>query len=330
VNPDPEPLRCLDTLDGYRKNFMDAGLWQPYIAWVAARHNLPSGEAHPGLAGTYPTFSVNELWVVKFFGRLFDGEWSFEVELEAARVLAGETDIPAPAVMASGRLFDDAESQHWPYLVFNLVSGSSFGECRKKCGDDEKKRIAAELGHIVRSLHKISTKGSTIFRQSWQPYRRFLQAQKRTCVKRLRRWQVLPVRLLEQVGNYLPPLDELVDDGLFPHMIHADLTGDHLLGKVEGGHWQTLGLIDFGDARVGSLYYELCALYLDLFQGDPELLSIFLDAYGLSARARHNLPRRLLATALLHQFDVLHALKQNKMKFRDYATLKDIEKELYP
>jgi hygromycin-B 7''-O-kinase len=39
-------------------------------------------------------------------------------------------------------------------------------------------------------------------------------------------------------------------------------------------------LIDFGDAMVGDLHYELAALHLDLFDCDKRLLRQFLDHYG--------------------------------------------------
>ena len=51
----------------------------------------------------------------------------------------------------------------------------------------------------------------------------------------------------------------------------------------------------------GDLLYELAALHLDLFAGDPRLLAAFLDAYGLPAAQRADLPRKALATALLHR-----------------------------
>ncbi len=51
-------------------------------------------------------------------------------------------------------------------------------------------------------------------------------------------------------------------------------------GSWDGERWQTWALVDFSDARVGDLLYELVALHIDLFQLDTRLLRAFLEAYG--------------------------------------------------
>jgi hygromycin-B 7''-O-kinase len=88
--------------------------------------------------------------------------------------------------------------------------------------------------------------------------------------------------------------------------IHADLTRDHILGRLEGGHWHTLALVDFGDAMLANVYYELTALHLDLFDCDRRLLMAFLQSYGLDPG--NDFIRKAMVTSLLHQFDVYASL----------------------
>jgi hypothetical protein len=49
-------------------------------------------------------------------------------------------------------------------------------------------------------------------------------------------WGGLPERLIEQIDGLI-----LMAAGPVrrPHLIHADLTGDHLLGRLDNGRWTT-------------------------------------------------------------------------------------------
>ena len=114
----------------------------------------------------------------------------------------------------------------------------------------------------------------------------------------------MPDQLIGQIEAFVPPLEALAEGLGQPHLIHADLTADHLLGRVEGGRWITTGLIDFGDAMIGDLYYELVPLHLDLFHADKRLLATFLRSYGVDEAMLRIVPTRALAAALLHRFDV--------------------------
>ncbi|MSP12890.1 MAG: hypothetical protein EXR62_08025 [Chloroflexi bacterium] len=73
----------------------------------------PTSTVAPTLPGTYPTFIVDGRWGIKFFGRLFYGAASFEVERQANILLAAIPSIPAPRLIASGSLFPDSDG--WPW-----------------------------------------------------------------------------------------------------------------------------------------------------------------------------------------------------------------------
>jgi hypothetical protein len=82
------------------------------------------------------------------------------------------------------------------------------------------------------------------------------------------------------------------------------------VGELIQDEWRTRGVIDFGDARIGSFYYELAAVHLELFGGDKRLLRAFLDGYGLWVNgalmgvSQAEFSHHALSTALLHQFNV--------------------------
>lgn len=301
----PETLLPLNSLEGYRNLFHDAAFWTPFVQQVCWKHGLhPAQPVICRVPGTFPTFIVAERWVVKFFGELFDGEACFHVEQACAQLLAEHPILPSPSLLASGFLFEPLKDWPWPYLVFEYLPGLSMGEVYQQVRLVDRFVVARQMGDWVRRLHALPLAAGGYFAISWDAYRAFLEKQHSTCVVNHCQWGSLPLEWIDQIDQYLLPVDALLDESQPPHLIHADLTADHLLGRVMDGSWESLGLIDFGDAMSGSLEYELVALQMDLFHGDRRLFKVFLDAYGLSLERRKGLPRRAMTMALLHQFDV--------------------------
>ncbi len=326
---DVDPLAALETLEGYRPGFVDLALWAPYAREVCRRHGLdPCQAVRPALPGSYPTFVVGDRWVVKLFGRLFDGAASFAAEREANRLLAG-SGLLMPAVIAEGELRDAAEGWPWPYLVFEYIAGVSIGEVWEQVSHRDRLALARQLGEVTRRLHEQPPAGSSVFPASWERYAALLERQRAELQRSHSEWRALPEALQAQLEEYVLPPAELIDRHAAPHLIHADLTANHILGRLERGRWQTLAIIDWGDAMVGNLLYELAALHLDLFRCDPRLLRAFLEAYGLDAAARRELPRRAMSVALLHQFNVLTRLQRDRPDLDGATSLEALAEGLW-
>jgi hypothetical protein len=349
-------LDQLDHLEGYRNLFTNVAFWTPYVQAVCRRHGLACADIRTGVPGTCPVFIAGPAaapaviavpaaiaapaataapgaqpgagrWVVKFFGRLFEGARAFAAEREAGRLCELDPEIHTARVVAVGELLDGMEPGEtgwpWPYLIFETIPGASFGEAAGAISLEDRLRAARELGETVWRIHALPLEGSPVFPNTLEPYLRFLERQREGVAERQRGWGSLPRRLVEEIDDFIPPLVELVDRSHPPHLIHADLTRDHLLGRFENGRWASLGLIDFGDAMTGDLLYELAALHLDCFGSDRRLLLAFLEAYGLSAGERALLPRRALATALLHQFNVFAAVPPERLRVGSLGELAD-------
>jgi hygromycin-B 7''-O-kinase len=273
----PETLLPLNSLDGYRNLYHDAVFWTPFVQEVCQKHGLyPSQPVICRVPGTYPTFIVADRWVVKFFGQLFDGDACFHVEQTCAQLLAEHPILPTPTLIASGRLFDPSKSWPWPYLVFKYLPGVSIGEVYIHVNMEDRIKIAREMGEWVCRLHALPLPAGGQFTLSWRNYRVFLNKQHASCVVNHRQWGSLPLKWINQIEAYLLPVNELLDESQLLHLIHADLTADHLLGRIVNGGWESLGVIDFGDAMIGTLEYELVALQMDLFRGDRRMLNVFL------------------------------------------------------
>jgi hygromycin-B 7''-O-kinase len=298
-------LDVLKAIDGYRQHFMDAVYWQPYVKMVCQRHKLrPAEVVDTGLPGTYPTFIVDEHWVIKFFGELFNGADTFEVERQVNQLIEANQTIVAPALIVWGHLFENTAGWSWPYLIFEFIPGVSLGEVYEQVGFDDKLVLAQNLAQITRQLHAHLPARPSSNQLTWEAYVNLIKKQYVTCQRIQQAAEAVPNHLAQQIDTFLPPLDRLIGPGIRPCLIHADLTADHILGQLKNGAWTTNGLIDFGDAMVGDFVYELIALHLDLFRGDKRLLAVYLAAYGVDDQFYQSLPTKAMSLTLLHRFDV--------------------------
>lgn len=301
----PHPLDHLSNHEGYVRRFTDVAFWRPYVREVCQRHQLtPAESIRTAIIGTCPVFIVEERWLVKFFGRLFDGERGFAAEQAAAELLRAHPVLPTPALLAAGALEPPGGDWHWPYLIFELLPGMSLGEVWAAIPHAERLAIARQMGAWLKALHSLPLPTTGAFETGWEVYLHFLNSQRKGCTERQRTWGTLPASLCEQIDAFLCPTQHLILPGEAPHLIHADLTADHLLGRLVEGRWETAGIIDFGDARTGSLFYELPALHLQAWAGDKPLLEAFLEAYGYGGPTGAAFAQCALSTCLLHPFNV--------------------------
>ncbi len=279
------------------------------MRWVVeAQFGRQDAEVRSGLAGTYPTFIAENRWVVKFFGQLFDGQATHAAELCVGLLRPERYGMPAPKMLARGALYDAPGQWPWPYLVFEFVEGLSIGEAADRVSHGGRLRVAREVAGMTRSLHAQHVPAAGPFAAAWDDYRALLDRQRERCTESHREWGDLPDHLIGQIDDYLAPTECLIDEGRRAHLIHADITADHILGVLTPDGWRTTAMIDFGDAMVGDHLYELVALHLDVFRGDTALLAAYLDAYAADSAFYRDLPHRALSTCLLHRFDVLSTL----------------------
>jgi hygromycin-B 7''-O-kinase len=324
TNLPEEPLSALHHLENYRSGFTDLGLWEPYVRAVYERHaGVPCELVRGTLPGSFPTFICDDRWVIKFFGRLFEGGESFEAELQASQIASFDPALLLARVVAAGRLFESPSEWPWPYIIFTYLPGVSIGEVYDQVSFEDKDLLARHIGAYTRRLHRLPLVGSH-FPADWAPYASFLQAQRAACQANHAAWGALPAAWLDQLENYILPVNELVEEYLQPHLIHADLTRDHVLGTFQGGHWKTSGLIDFGDAMVGDLFYELVALHIDLFDCDKRLLKAFMVGYSFPSGYKRGFARRAMSLTLLFRFNVLEMVFERHPEARQTGSLEEL------
>ncbi len=321
----PELLRpVIDSKEVYRRVFTDVAYWRPYVLEICRRHGLGRVTSIAGThPGTYPVFIVDGCYVVKLFGDLFYGAECFRAERAMYDLLASDPGFPAPGLVASGELFRGGEWR-WPHLVTTVMPGRPLREDIHSLDDAGRRDVATFLAGTLRRIHALRPPADSPFALTWDAFDALLAGQREGVARRHRHWGSLPRRLIDQIEDWLPPPDGLVDHTVSPHVLHADLHADHVFGDSEGGRWQPAGIIDFTDALTGDRAYELVALHLGTFGGDRRWLRWFLDAYGFDPRLRGDFARRQLAMTLLHEFNVLDGVMAAHQALAEAETLDEL------
>ncbi len=286
----------------------DVGFWRPYIAEILSRHGFADAGQRPraGFNPTYPTFLCGDV-VVKLFGHMRSWRVAHPSEHAAQALIATDSRIMAPRLLAEGRLYDHPDTP-WPYLVTTRMPGiaSSFAEMTPK----QRLALAADLGRQVRHVHALAPSGVTKHGH-WQHLDVTAAAQQSS----------LPPHLVAQAEDYLQQLGP-VD----PVFVHGDLCANHIF--VDDG--RLAGIIDWGDAMVADRHYEIIQVYRDMFGCDKRLLRAFLEAgdwpvgKDFARRALgFALHRQAVGLAQHHSMDVFEPIAA-RFPLRDLATLDEL------
>lgn len=244
----------------FKDRLSDTEFWSPLVLDVLQRHDLPGSinDIVAGVGGTFPTFLFGRV-VVKFFGYLDWWQFSYRTERAAHALLASDTRIKAPVVLAEGSLSgDEGESASaWSYLIYTRMPGIAWGYL--DLSRDQKLSIAHALGEQVARVYALKAPKEIEVISGWAP----------SDVVAACRHSSLAPHLVDQVGEYLEklaPFDNVFQNG--------DIMHRHVFAEA-GGY---SGIIDWGDAIVTDRHYDLAKIHLDLFDCDKDLLREFLAA----------------------------------------------------
>lgn len=313
------------SVNDYERQLTNVSFWCPAISDVCKRHQLALSLTNlyirPGLPGTNPVFIVDNRVVIKFYEiHIFpSGERSFRIESDLYKWLQLPS-LRTPELIACGILEDR------PYIVTRIVPGASFSEAILKFKPSDRHVLAASLGRSLNYLHQISIDSHPILLQMRDEFNEFIQKQEKKCVKRHRRWHILPDHLIDQISSYLYNHEPLKAVSL----IHADISCDHVMVSFDSNEklWRATGLIDFGDAWVGDPAYELVALHCSLFDLDTDLLNTFLQAYQLE---RELIIERAMVAMLLFEFNIFKNVFEHRPNiFCEVTTLEELARRIWP
>jgi hygromycin-B 7''-O-kinase len=276
--------------------FTNTAQWTAAVREICHRHHLPVQHVEAGYPGTNAVFVVDDAYVVKIYAPFCPEDFDLERELYA--LLGPNPHLPVPQLIAQGVLEDQIR---WPYIIIDFKPGFPIREVRDRIPRYNLLRIAAELGEMVRELHRVPVTALTSLpntRASWQQFVRQRQVE----VADAALWEgILPEPVVAEIPEFLASALAGGEEAPLA-LLNGDLTEDHILLQQHNGKWRISALIDFGDALVGARDYEWIALWFSGLDREYDELMAFMAAYDPRLKLDDAFFTRAMAFTFLHEF----------------------------
>ena len=249
--PQDRLLPPVATLQAYRRVHGRPEAWRPALEVICQRHGLPPGSHRLTRVGSHVVALRPGQTVVKLYCPLFPED--HQVESRVLRHLQGQSLVPVPEIRAEGQL------EGWPYLLLSFLEGQPLEHLWKDLSQLDQERIGRQLGEDLVGWHQISSRGIEDLGPVWGT---FLEDRVEDAVARQRAhgWGEV---WLGKLPSFLDQLDLSRMVSPRPTLLHADLTGEHLLMQPAAHGHQVAGLIDWADSMIGHGEYDLVALCVD-------------------------------------------------------------------
>jgi hypothetical protein len=301
-------------------------------------------------SGQNPVFWVDGKFVVKFYSFTYAGEEDYHREYDTLEILKdfkvdGEP-LLLPKMIAHGLLYEknhphvagrkfSSERWIWPFLISSFVNGRPLLELAPKMTRDDFLRVAQYMGKSLKALHKFDISKSTYFdhKDIWDYFDEFVKFQTKHVVKNYGKVKGLNKKILEQIPRYLPsdPLDLLKDIKAKNDLclLHADLTEENLLGLIQDGKWTPVGMLDFGDVRIGPRVYELVPIHVDMFKLDGSLTMELMKSYGLEHFDQSSFIHHAMCYTILHSQDAFRSIFKLRPEWFNEEDINELAKKIW-
>ncbi len=289
-------------------------MFEEVMKEILANHHLPLKPLELFSEGTNIVFSYDNNLVIKLYPSFHQDQ--FESERLVLKALEKKLSIETPSIRYEG------EIAGWPYIIMTQLDGTLLETLWPTLDHDNKLVIMREIGTLIKEVHSLPTKGLESIDCHWTS---FIKHQIKHCVAH-HQVKKLPSSLLEQIPAYIEQVDKTLSQIDKPVLLTGEYTPMNFLVTQIEGVWHISGLIDFGDTMLGHYQYDLLGPGAFLIQGNKELLSAFLNAYGyLPSELNSELHHQLTALMLLHKYSNLKVQIRIPDWENKVTTLKDLE-----
>ena len=254
------PRELLFTADihdwtSWGKIFQSIEAFKPLVEYIFNNHSLPYTGIEHCMPGTNAVFKIGG-FIVKIFAPYesgMDTDSDFMTELFGIK-RANKLGIPSPQLVASGTVED---KYVFHYLIMEYIFGYTLGNLESELSDYEKIEYAKQLRIITDKLNLSCQRfndydivNRALSCERWSKFPQSFQIERR--------------KFLEQYNCK----NNLV-------YVHGDLNPDNVLINTEG----KLFIIDFADAVLAPLEYELVAIVCELFCFEKPYMDGYFGEY---------------------------------------------------
>lgn len=307
-------LTSINSFEEFEQLKLNSTMFEEVMEEILANHHLPLKPLELFSEGTNIVFSYDNNLVIKLYPSFHQDQ--FESERLVLRALESNLSIETPSIRYEG------EITGWPYIIMTQLDGTLLETLWLTLDHDNKLAIMREIGALIKEVHSLPTKGLESIDCHWTS---FIKHQIKHCVAH-HQVKKFPGSLLEQIPAYIEQVDKTLSQIDKPVLLTGEYTPMNFLVTQIDGVWHVSGLIDFGDTMLGHYQYDLLGPGAFLIQGNKELLSAFLNAYGyLPNELNSELSHQLTALMLLHKYSNLEVQVRIPDWKNKVTSLKDLE-----
>lgn len=293
------------TWEDWKNVYHQREAWLGIVAEVFRREGIVYNKIENATPGTSAVFIADRTYVLKIypgpFMRDHDREWPVLRLLEKA--------VGRKLLIASGVIRDGEMT--WPYAIFPYIEGTPYRALVGRLNQAEAQAFHTALASLLRKVHHLPAdplQGDPVY--AWCPKE-----------EKERRLNKAAVQLGERIQNVTDGLADFVERGWADlkgeplHLVHGDLTADHLLFRRVDGRWTFEAVIDWGDAHLAPIYYDFVVLWTEVFCDQPSAWQAFIRRYDERLDAFCEAFRRRFITALfLHPYapDLLRIIHEKR------------------
>jgi aminoglycoside phosphotransferase (APT) family kinase protein len=219
-----------------------------------------------------------------------EDRWQFSKEKYFAEQLHVHTNAPVPWPMLHDQTSDILG---WPYLVMPRMPGICFDErsIRKALAPETRRKVAVALAETLADAQRLTSPFPGDFgieSIELEPYQG--GATRRVADETLAFADSQPGSMTDDDRAWIDAAMKraLVIPDRPNTFVHCDYKLNNLTVEERGGNWRVSGLFDLHEAQFGDGARDLVRQACSYLDTDPDLASIFVDAYlaNVTADAR--------------------------------------------
>lgn len=240
-------------------------------------------------------FRIGNRRCLKIYGPNSDRQ--FHVERAVLGTLGEHDGIPAPRLVAAGERLGER-----PYLVMTEVEGESAEHCWDRLSRLEQLAVAREIGVISAAVHRLPLDELTAVERRLGGRREEIEKEQVKRIKEIEGTGKLSIQQRDELlGFLLGKALEIVNEN--SRFNHYDFSHAHIFLERKNGRVGVSGFIDWAEAMIGPVEWDIVYHWFWTFSGDREAMRECLRGYYEDGRLPERFARRCLA-ALFYSYSM--------------------------
>jgi len=271
-----------------------------------------------------PAYIINDEVVLRV--KKDSREFKFEKEKFLFDLLKKKTDLPVPKVID---LDTSKKIIPYDYILLEKLPGELLKTSFSKLSDNQKKKLAFELGLSLAKIQSIHFKTVGHFKpdklvkgMSWPT---FVWGIYTDSLKSIKKGKFLDENLIRRIESFIESNKNLLDVKFKPSLIHSDYNGGNILihnGKISG-------IFDMEWSYSGHTEYELSAMNLKLMRTISPYQDDFFRGYESKIKRRKDHEKFESFYGIIYWMSIICWIYEENAKISPKKYIDEIKRQLH-